>query len=643
MKIKDLLNLNIEYSKVLIQMELKSENSIFHQNKFYLCLFVLGVLTNFNSFAQELKASFTLDTAKTQVFPFDLDFNLKLVSPKNKPYRAVYLYRLDKNGKVVVDKNTSLKQYRWTTDYRIEDIEKKISIDSAEAENYLKANESLESSWKQQIKQLEIRKKEIESRASNDENAQKELGRLSKQIYTIEYKINKYVKSDSLINYHLLNRQKLIKQFKKKLSIIPLDEVNRIKDTLVVRVEHLKPNKRYLIVAMDYLNKVKVLAKLVEEHDSYGDFGKHYASLIPKNFTSENQWKELSEIISPILLKNRIPKIKTLLKEYNEKPSLSPFPQRISFPGSYPYPTSLIQQHLTNDSLFILPNGSSLDFRELNGILVVSKKYGNDLVTGETRIELNEKNRLNMSFEPKTNLTEQKTNILYHLNLANKAKQSLYLLEQSDSIVSKYENYFDDFIDILEENKICINEKLQKNSKIDDKLQKELLPIGQNFTTLEKTTNSYNFLTRNSRIIKPDFGLLYYRSDEGFQGVAPFAGFHFGIRGRNEDVPFNEIPGWKKYLTFQVGVPFFTGSLIEEGRRKHLVGDSFSLYGGVGVNINHTIRISYGGIFFRGIDSNSSGEGTFKIKTAKAVSISINLKLQSLFEGLYGSIKSLNP
>lgn len=599
---------------------------------YFLCL---------NSYTQELKPSFTLDTAKTQVFPFDLDFNLKLVSPKNKPYRAIYLYRLDKNGDLVFDKNTSYKKFKWTSDYNRDLAEKSIAIDSTAAKNYLESFKNEITVWRKKLEKLKA--KEIELKAlPNSKETTKELECLLKEIYGLKYDIEKYDKSDSLINYHLTKRKKLIVKLKNFPSITPLEQVNRIKDTLIVRVEPLKPNRRYLIVALDYLNKTKVLAKLVKEFDACGEFGEHRASIVPKERVSHKQWKELSVKVSPKLLKRRIPIIKNLLNEYNEKLSLSHFFPK-DFPGAYPYPTDLIGNRLLTDSLYILPEDASQDFRELNALIVTSKKHGDDLVTGKGKLELDKSKRIDMSFKPETDLTERRKNIVHHLNIATRAKQSLYVLESSDSIITIYENYLESFVDILEENKLCIDEKVKKQNDINSQLQKELIPIGQNFTTLEKTTHSYQFLTRNSRLIKPDFGILYYRSDEGFQGVAPFAGFHFGIRSRDENIPFGQIPGWEKYLSFQIGVPFFAESLIEDGRRKHLVGDTFSLYGGVGININHAIRITYGGLFFRGIDSNKSGEGTFKIKTAPAVSVSINLKLRSLFEGLYGSINSLNP
>jgi hypothetical protein len=390
-------------------------------------------------------------------------------------------------------------------------------------------------------------------------------------------------------------------------------------------------------VALDYSNKIKVLAKLVEEYKKYSEFGKYVGSIVPRERVSKEQWKQLSEIVSPILLKQRIDTLSKLFKEYNKKPSLSLFEPNSDFPGGYTYPSYLIPSRPDNDSVYILPDSASQDFRELNAIMVTSKKYGNDLVTGKSKLELDKNNRINMVFEPAKDFDEQRTNITHHLNLATRAKQSLYLLESSDSIVSKYEDYLDDFVDFLEKNKLSIDENQKKKKEVDVEL-----PIGQNLRTLEKTTHSYQFLTRNSGYIKPDFGLLYYHSDEGFQGFTPFAGFHFGRR-RNEDVPFSQIPGFGKYISFQIGVPFFTENLIEDGRRKHLIGDTFSLYGGVGINFNHAIRITYGGILFRGIDSNSVGEGTFKIKTVQSLALSINLKLQSLFEGLYGSINSLNP
>lgn len=590
--------------------------------------------------AQELKPSFTLDTAKTQVFPFDLEFKLKLIGRDKKPIKAAYLYRLDKNGYVVIEKNTSLTKFGWTSYYDENEINKSIKIGLIRAQNYLDENQNSLSSWEN--KYNELKDKEIVLMALDEGTASEELSCLRKEIFYIEYKINEYERSRKLVEKEFINRKRLIKEYKKRPAILPLSVLSRINDTIIVKVTPLRPNKKYLIVALDYSNKIEVLGELVKEFNECGTFEKRYASLIPRDYSTTELWDSVAQVVSPELLKKGIKKIDSLLKKIKEQPKLTEFESSINFPGPFKYPVNIIENRLFSDSLYLLPEGSSGDFRGLNAVLVASKNYGDNIVTGTNKIEVDADNRIKMNFEPQKGLTNQRSTITHNLQLVTKAKQTLLLLAETniDSLES-FTNYLDNLIGVLNKNRQLLDKKIDTNNTVNDLLSKELIPLGQNLSTFEKTTSSYQFLTRNSRLIKPDFGLIYYYSGDGFSGVAPFTGFHFGIRGTNEDIPFGQIRGWEKLLTFQVGVPFFTGDLTKGERRKHLVGDTFSLYGGVGLNLNHTIRFSYGALLFRGIDGNSFGERNFKIKAAHAFSFSINLKLKSLFEGLYGSIQSL--
>ena len=181
------------------------------------------------------------------------------------------------------------------------------------------------------------------------------------------------------------------------------------------------------------------------------------------------------------------------------------------------------------------------------------------------------------------------------------------------------------------------------NSKVNDILSGLSIPYGLESTTLEKSTFLYQFLTRNSGVIKQSFGLVYYFTGKhNFAGAAPYTGVDFQLRPTNEDTKFWKTKGWKKYFSFQLGVPLFASDLTKGDQRKHLVGDAFSLYTGLGINLGHSVKIGYGAILFRSIDGNSIGENSYEINSLHSVSVGVNFKLIPLFRSIFGSDKAIN-
>ena len=73
-----------------------------------------------------------------------------------------------------------------------------------------------------------------------------------------------------------------------------------------------------------------------------------------------------------------------------------------------------------------------------------------------------------------------------------------------------------------------------------------------------------------------------------------------------------------------------------------MLGDAFSLYTGLGLNMGHSVKIGYGAILFRSIDSNSMGNNSYAVDSMHTVSIGVNFRLVSLFKNIFGSDKAVN-
>lgn len=621
-----------------MRVNLAKWHSALKTNQLFLVIFLI-CFKSFQLNAQELKSSFTLDTTKTQVFPYDLDFALKLSGSKNERIKAVYLYRLNNKGKIVFDRYTSLKKWGWNAnaDQEIKNI---ISKDSTRAKNSLNITKDSIQNWRIDHKQKEVQVKEIMSEIETDATTDTVLLKsLICEVKILKTKITNYEKDSATIKKANGSRKALIQELKQSPDIFALKEISRKGDTIVVRVPPLKPNKKYLVVTLDQANKISAFRELVKEYNGCKVLEKRKEVIIPPEYLPTELVK--TEFVVPVksLVKD-IEGISNFLKQYDSVPKLNGFANLEDFPGPFKYPISKVGRTILHDSLVIPPRDFNKDFRRINGILTGIKNYGDSIAYGSYKIELDTSDIVKTDFKPKKDLPNRLATVSHHLKLVLAAEQSFFVL--ADTNTDDFENfntYFDQLIQVLSKNRNLLE---KENKELKQKLNKIKVPVGLQSKTLEKSTLSYQFFTRNSRLIKPDFGMLYYFSGNNeFSGVAPYTGFHIDIRSTNEDIPFYQIKGWEKFLTFQLGVPVLAKNLTDGERRKHLVGDAFSLYGGIGFNVSHTIRLSYGAILFRSLDGNSNGERNYKINSAHAISVGINLKLKTLFEGLYGSVQSL--
>ncbi|MEW2922105.1 hypothetical protein AB1A65_11590 [Muricauda sp. ANG21] len=578
-----------------------------------LFFFCLGY---FNGHSQQLQHSFALDTAATKVFPYDLEFSLKLVGIKNKPIKDVYLLRLNSNGKVVFDRNTSLGKSGWQPNANklFKDIYD--TIKSRESRN------------KNRIIEYQNHIKKIDSVSQKEEWLKLKIG--------FDSIVDQFKKDSVLIDKYPTVHKFIREKSEMPRVLPPLEILNRNGDTVIVRVPQLKPNKKYVIVATNEVQKVSTLKELAKEYYSSNVIDDVEFFIIPKKYLDSKDSPRFLEPSNRLKesFENNKEELTVLFDKEKTEIEFDSIPKSIKHPGPF-----LSKEDLKDSIVLLTPILEG--YFKLNGLLTAIKSNGDGIVQGSEKIDFDSIGRLNIKLIEKLDNDIRLSNLKLYQQHVKSAQQFLYLLtENADIGFKKYDDFFDEISRVAASNSSKIEERIKVKDDINKILDGVDSPVGLRSNTANNSTFNYQFLARNSRLIKPDFGILYYYSN-GFSGFAPYTGVHFDIRPTNENVPFWQIKGWEKFLTFQMGVPIFAGNLVEGNRREHLVADAFSLYGGVGINISHTIRVNYGAILFRSVDGTLNGERTFKTRAANAISLGINLKLKSLFEGIYGSVKSI--
>lgn len=629
----------------LIRLNSK-RNSLF---LFYIVLFCL-LLFSKNVCAQEFKTIYSLDTLKTQIFPYDLEFKLNIIIPKKLDIQDIFLFRLDNNGSIKRDRYTSYKKMRWDKDIDIkEEVKNEITGDSLASVSRILINKKKYPIWLKKLDSLnKVKKREWNNRDEENQLINKdEYDNILCEIKKVGVKIKKFQNDTNRLYKILHKRKKVIRQIKSGPSINPLEVLQRKVDTIIVQMPSLKPNKKYVIVAVDQSFKIKTLKDIIENYSKCMVLEGHVENIIPTKYLSKKQKRKINFIVPLIPVEENINKVKTLFKikdslEKKEK-YISKYLKKYTppVPNLKPFRYPLFGPR--KGTILKVPENFLQDYRQLNTVFTVVKSYGDKFTQGDYKISLDSsKTDIQINFKPKKDLATRLKTIDSHLVLVSNAKKSLSTLGRNVTNKS-FDNYdinIDSLIDVLTVNRNKIEQLIESKKDNVKKILKSKINVGYNANTIENSTIPYNFLTRSSRIIKPDFGMLYYFSNNGFSGFTPYTGFHVDLRPTNEDIPFWTIKGWEKFVTFQFGIPLFSESLTQENR-KHLVGNAFSLYGGVGLNIGHSVRISYGGILFRTLKENENNASSYKMTSAQTVSIGINFKLKTLFEGLYGSINSL--
>lgn len=192
-----------------------------------------------------------------------------------------------------------------------------------------------------------------------------------------------------------------------------------------------------------------------------------------------------------------------------------------------------------------------------------------------------------------------------------------------------------------------INAMVQSYRSIEGKL----IERGYLDATLIKggNTYTYNFSTRNSLSIAPDFGLVTTRiGNDGNNpySFVPYLGFHVNIRPLNRDVPFRS---YKKTLINRISLlagfslvdisngPKGTANLQADSTRSFF--KSSTLLTGIGFRLSNVARITFGTMwYFKYVRDTNQLNTTYIYKDRSLnfwpfIGLTIDLTPKSIFEG----------
>lgn len=166
-------------------------------------------------------------------------------------------------------------------------------------------------------------------------------------------------------------------------------------------------------------------------------------------------------------------------------------------------------------------------------------------------------------------------------------------------------------------------------------IRKEFLDYLVQFKT--GNTLTYGLEPRNKLVILPVFGYAYYGFQKSFNSFTPYTGIVISLAPINDSIEYRFLKKktWAQRLSFFVGVTL--SSLKEDNKRDNLFSNGANLMTGFGYKLNHVVTVNTGGIIFRKVDPNPFTP-TKKITVTPFVSLSLNLKLETLFKGLIGLI-----
>jgi hypothetical protein len=552
------------------------------------------------------KYKFSLDTAEKKQLPFDLPSRVSLANDQSNPFKKFYLFQVDRWGNVVFDRRTSFYRYFNWKKWKYQTVIDPLTDVIGDAD--------------------------------------------STYINLVALKPDRdYVLMAARPDIALL-KELLKKYCRDPKNISTLYTKGPLPSPYFARTIR----ERNLQAAADELKSQKIRIKASQKKD-YAEKSRAYDSA--KKANPENTSDPLpSRKERKVALRKELEKIKQQLKTYEflmiPKDVVIKELKTLNEGDAFCKDSkeALVSWNPTIEDFpaFSIPScdtcsSKSRSTREpsfLNGIISLLKVWRVEITRGDFKLDT-----LSVAIDFKSLADEDNNtrlkNLYHNASVLNKARQSVY-------------NYFDDikrgssFLFQLANAIYAIQKNIDIVKKsIDERDQqvKRLLTsklIMQSDLILNKGTSNYRFVTRNSSFIIPDFGLIYAGdrlfSNSSFNTVSPFLGFHVNFRSTNRNAPFWKNFNIWKIPTLQVGIPIYANGISSDGTRKQLVADKFSIFTGFGINLAHSVRITYGALFFQELSGTHGGVQTYHIQGAPCISVGIDLRLKSLFYGLSDAI-----
>jgi len=529
--------------------------------KFFLRLSIIIVFTiclsnyGFGQITRKLNYTLSMDTAKTQVLPFDIPFTVRMEQNIEDPFRYLYLIKLNRYGNLIEDKQTSFRD-------------------------------------------------------------------------------------EGIFPLKLLSTEKV-----------------EGKEFLYVDIPALKPDKRYMLFAVttrrQNLEVKKILQVYCKDPSLVKDEKINWP--VPNYFENDPTVPE-DEIELPIprekiimqIIDNSECKICEQLNKEQEKANLvNTSDKKLEIKYSYEVPQC--------DTCY---KGSIRELAFITGLTSLLELRKAEILDGTYKLDTLEskKRPVVVTIEAAGKDAQRITNIQSSLAILSVFRQSLLYVRSlypASSFGTTYTNnlnVIEEYMNIMKTNIVSLQNVVSNNNKTNNEIESCLnkidLPLGWEFNRVRGGTSSYSFYTRNAFFIKPDYGVVYYSdklfSNPGFSGAAPFVGFHINFKATNENIPFWTNFDILRLPTLQIGVPVFAQNLSQDGSRRHLVADKFSIFTGIGINLGHTARLHYGALWFQALQSGQGSDLRYNVTNVHYIGFSIDIKLRKLFTGLSEAISGVN-
>lgn len=157
--------------------------------------------------------------------------------------------------------------------------------------------------------------------------------------------------------------------------------------------------------------------------------------------------------------------------------------------------------------------------------------------------------------------------------------------------------------------------------------------------TIEKFgPQSFDFKTRNSYRLVPDFGYVVYGFKAGkFFGSSPYVGISLNFRSFDPDIPLNRLTNLAHWRRLSVNAGLTFNSVAKVDRRENLLG-THNLITGLAFRMNQALKFNIGGLWYNKLDDNPLIDKR-RPRPVLYAGISLDFRLQELL-GDFGAIFS---
>jgi hypothetical protein len=176
----------------------------------------------------------------------------------------------------------------------------------------------------------------------------------------------------------------------------------------------------------------------------------------------------------------------------------------------------------------------------------------------------------------------------------------------------------------------------EANQRALNAIMTQVTNSGLLFADEYSSSSQSSFSSGVAQVVQADVGVaLLYTNKKPEYGnyIRPYFGVNFNVRPVNKNVPFNNIPGFWKRLSFMAGIT--VGSLARGNEPVKDLFASNNLLLGAGIRANHAIRFNAGTLLFNAENNNPLIDRK-ELKFGAFYSVSIDMEIRNLLSSIAG-------